>query len=180
VVSSVPGARASAARGRRNTGSANRHHRVMSLTLRPRTEGRRTGHWFGRHGSDRGVVDAGVSRRTEEARLLAAPCPCFPAYFTEAEAAGDPRRLRAAWRAVGRGRAAPAVPWHHRQRAGAGVRPDHRRLEAVGSAASAVGGSDAKSAAVTAGALTRAAALSAPGWRCARSGSRREVEKATG
>ena len=42
----------------------------------------------------------------------------------------DPRpgRIR------GRGRAAPAVSGHHRQRAGAGVRPHHRRLEAAAAA----------------------------------------------
>ena len=62
----------------------------------------------------------------------------------------DPRRLRAARRVLGRGRAAPAVPRHHRQRAGAGVRPDHRRLEAA-----PAGEADAEAAAVTAGPLTR-------------------------
>jgi hypothetical protein len=35
-------------------------------------------------------------------------------------------------RAIGRDRAAPAVPRHHRQRAGTGVRPRHSRVEATG------------------------------------------------
>jgi hypothetical protein len=51
----------------------------------------------------------------------------------------DPRRLPAAWRVLGRGRAAPAVPRHHRQRAGADVGQDHRWLEAARSAAAAQG-----------------------------------------
>ena len=53
----------------------------------------------------------------------------------------------------GRGRAAPAVFGHHRQRAGAGVRPHHRRLEAAAAATGEAG------AAVTSGALTRVVAL---------------------
>ena len=52
----------------------------------------------------------------------------------------DPRRLRVARRVRGRHRAAPAVPWHHRQRAGAGVRPHHCQLEAAGCSAAAAQG----------------------------------------
>jgi hypothetical protein len=44
---------------------------------------------------------------------------------------GDPRRLRSARRAVGRRRAAPAVPWYHQHNAGAGMGPDHCCLEAA-------------------------------------------------
>ena len=47
----------------------------------------------------------------------------------------DPRRLRTWWRAIGRRRAAPAIPRHHRHHAGARVRPNHRRLEAAANAA---------------------------------------------
>ena len=65
---------------------------------------------------------------------------------------GDPRRLRAARRVVGRGRVAQAVPRHHRRRAGAGVGPDHRQLEA---AAAAAGEAYAEAAPVTADALRR-------------------------
>jgi hypothetical protein len=40
-----------------------------------------------------------------------------------------PRHLRAVGRAFGRRRAASPVSRHHRQRQGAGMRPDHRRVE---------------------------------------------------
>ena len=53
----------------------------------------------------------------------------------------------AARRVRGSRRAAPAVPGHYGQRGGAGVRPDHRRLEAAAGAGGEAG------AAVTAGAL---------------------------
>jgi hypothetical protein len=43
----------------------------------------------------------------------------------------DPIRLRSWWRIVGRHRAAPAVPRHHRQCTGARVRPDHCPVEAA-------------------------------------------------
>ena len=58
-----------------------------------------------------------------------------------------PRRLPAARRVRSCGRAAPAVPRHHRQRAGAGVRTLHRQLEAAAAT------EDAETAAVTASAL---------------------------
>jgi hypothetical protein len=43
----------------------------------------------------------------------------------------DPRCVRAAGRTVGRDRVAPAVSRHHGQRAGAGVRSGHSRLDAT-------------------------------------------------
>ena len=43
----------------------------------------------------------------------------------------DPRRLRAARRVLGRGRAAPVVPRRHRHRSGPRLCPDHRRMEAA-------------------------------------------------
>jgi hypothetical protein len=67
---------------------------------------------------------------------------------TEADAAA----IRAVYEQRGEFAAAPAVPWHHRQRAGTAVRPHHRGLE---TAAPAVGEADAQGAAVTADALTR-------------------------
>ena len=42
-----------------------------------------------------------------------------------------PRGLRDRWRAVGCRRAAPAVPWHHGQRQGAGAGKGHRWLDAT-------------------------------------------------
>ena len=48
----------------------------------------------------------------------------------------DPRRLQSRGRVVGRYRVAPAVPRSHRQREGAGVRPEHRRVDATASPAS--------------------------------------------
>lgn len=43
----------------------------------------------------------------------------------------DPRHFSRAGRVIGRRRAAAAVPWHYRHRAGAGMRANHRRLEAA-------------------------------------------------
>jgi hypothetical protein len=50
---------------------------------------------------------------------------------------GDPRHLRSARRALGRRRAAPAVPRRDRPCAGAGMREDHRRLAAAAHEATA-------------------------------------------
>ena len=70
---------------------------------------------------------------------------------TEADAAA----IRAVFQESGEFAAAIELrrlfPGHHRQRAGAGVRPHHRRLEAA-----AAGEADAQAAAVTSGPLTRA------------------------
>jgi hypothetical protein len=73
---------------------------------------------------------------------------------SEAEAAA----IRAVYQQCGEFAAAPAVPWHHRQRTGTGVRPDHRRLEA---ATAAAGEAVAETATVTASALTGAGVAAA-------------------
>jgi hypothetical protein len=75
-----------------------------------------------------------IARFSQRASRLVGPAqrPHAPAMFvvTEADAAAIRAVYQQRGEIRGRGRAAPAVPVHHRQRAGAGVRPDHRRLEA--------------------------------------------------
>ena len=72
----------------------------------------------------------------------------------------DEAAIRAAYQQRGEFAAAVELrqrfPGIHRQRAGAGVRPHHRGLEA---ATAATGEADTQGAAVTAGALTRVVAL---------------------
>jgi hypothetical protein len=67
--------------------------------------------------------------------------------LTETEATEQTARPR---------RAAAALRWHHRQRAGTGVRAHHRRLETA-----ATGEANGQGAAVTSDDLTRARALGA-------------------
>ncbi len=60
----------------------------------------------------------------------AAPC-CQDILRHRSRCRRDPRCLRSGRRAVGRHRVAPAVPRGHRQCEGAGLCPDHRRMEAA-------------------------------------------------
>ena len=73
-------------------------------------------------------------RRSACRRCFTSPCSRYVRHL-RGRGGGDPRGLRSGWR-VGRcGRAAPALPRHHRHCEGTGMRPDHRWLDAVAPAA---------------------------------------------
>jgi hypothetical protein len=112
---------------------------------RPRSRRLRLGHGLSAEPPRRAYLGSGAPVEGGQQRQLATagylpragrvPHPAAHVRCVRGSRRRDPHCLRARWRVVRCDRGAPAVPWHHRQRQGAGLCAGYRWVDASASVA---------------------------------------------